>query len=741
MEQLPERNVFKRLGPPPQRSKPPRKDRPLISAEGIENIRAHIRPIPQSSSSISSSSTQVVDSTSSSSSSATRPQTSSVTSASSLKRSKNTCPSCQQDDHQRSSSSKCPKRKLSRKLLVAEKNVSYESFTIKTSFKKWLTETKLRNRIHEDVVEMSAMYIEATIALNFAVCKSVVEGIPITSEPDMLRIFQQLKQSNYNSKNAKPLDEEYKRLRTKHNRPLYESRHRTTIIQELAKQLQTAAKNCICVHMRSRIRRWMKHRFYFGFLQELTKYGRETLLTNILDDIFAGTNESDHTEEVRRAMKNDLGDADLTNLETEWWTFYKMAYQLQQYFIRNQPPPRPPPTIAVQPIKKKKRSVSMRSFSLCPLASHGLKHIRYTTDAFYELLRATDLIGTDAKSNLSDQEFLVETWSSYFNVNEFHKPSRNKTFGMTFTTNSVDASIQMLRQRRQVSTRSNDWEIIRMDFNPDEVGRYVGVDPGRIQMYNASTHEVSRTQQVEETTKSLKGSTFRDRTGAYGRQKRLHKYTYKLLNSLNDLHQNEELTSKDARNYVAYAEYRLEWFDRRQNTFGRRKIAREDWERKRRTQQELAKCANSLLGVISKQPVPPPQTIVFWGDGDRGARPGIRGVRPPCSKLFHHIKHHPKCRALLLTFEGWSTKLCATCFTLTRPYELRGQQLLPNTPKFPQSRIRVCPNCNVYGGGKIWNRDANGSRNILINVGLPLLLFNENNLMAAIPRPRTANGT
>lgn len=353
MEQLPERNVFKRLG---QRSKPPRKDRPLISAEGIENIKAHIRPIPQSSSSsISSSSTQVVDSTSSSSSSATRPQTSSVTSASSLKRSK-TCPSCQQDDHQRSSSSKCPKRKLARKLLVAEKDVIYESFTIKTSFKKWLTETTLRNRIHEDVVEMSAMYIEATIALNFEVCKSVVEGIPITSEPDMLRIFQQLKNIKYNSKNAKLLDEEYILLRTKHNRPLYESKYRTTIIQELAKQLQTAAKNCICVHMRSRIRRWMKHRFYLGFLHECTNYGRETLLKNILNDIFAGTNESDHIEEVRRAMNEDLGDADLTNLEAEWWTFYEMAYQLQQYFIKHQPPPRPPPTITVQPIEKKKKN-------------------------------------------------------------------------------------------------------------------------------------------------------------------------------------------------------------------------------------------------------------------------------------------------------------------------------------------------------------------------------------------------
>lgn len=51
------------------------------------------------------------------------------------------------------------------------------------------------------------------------------------------------------------------------------------------------------------------------------------------------------------------------------------------------------------------------------------------------------------------------------------------------------------------------------------------------------------------------------------------------MKSLNDLHQNEELTSKDARNYVTYAEYRLEWFDRIQNTFGQRKIAREDWEK------------------------------------------------------------------------------------------------------------------------------------------------------------------
>lgn len=451
MDHRPKGNVFKRLGPPSLQSIPSPRKRPLIAKEVIDKIKSHIRPIPRSSAD-SSSSTQAAGraSSSSSSSTATRPSTSSAISASGKK----TCPSCQRDDHQRSSSHKCLNRKLARKLLLTEKDVQQNSFTIKTSLKKWLTNNDLRDHIKADVAEMSAMYIEVTILLNFTICKSLVEVIEIISEPDILRMFQPLKLSKYSSKRAIVIDDEYTRLREAHSRPLYECKYRTALIQELAKQLQTAAKNCICVHMRARICRWI-NRFYFGFLHNRTKSGKETLINHILDNIFAGTSVYDNTQEVRLAMMADLGKNDFKNLQAEWWTFYNVAFKLQQYFIRNQPPP-PPPASAVGTIKKDQPAlppISMRSFSLCPLASHGLKHIHYTTDAYYNLLRATELIKTDAKSLLSEPEFLMDVWSSNFNVSQFHKPNRNKTFAMSFTTNSVDASIQMLRPQRELSTR------------------------------------------------------------------------------------------------------------------------------------------------------------------------------------------------------------------------------------------------------------------------------------------------
>lgn len=552
------------------------------------------------------------------------------------------------------------------------------------------------------------LFIEASLLFNFQVSKLLEQGGRFDAEPSFLHVFQQLKENG-----QRPIDPEYERVRRHYNVEYNRNLPLTNgLTDELAKQLQTAARNCIVVNMRARIRQWMKYRFTDEYLNHLpSRYRKMQWLNRHLDNLFHPTDSprAEAIDAVRERLAEDLEvdvDFDFGALETErWWEFYPIAFRLQQFFVA-------------------RGAEAMRSFKLCPIASHGHKHILFTARGFHELLKLLNLTKLTQFADFNTNGLPFEMAESLFNIEKWQKG--RKRYAMAFSTDGVSVGIHMQRPVPafvQSDEPLNDFQRYRMIENPEEPEQYVGVDPGRIRM--CSMFNLDATDRRNAHSTFIWGSAIRSADKTHGLHKKQHLMTRGIENDQRT-HANRVI-SKDATRYEEYTRFRLKWFIRKQKVYGRWKYTQLKWNLFMDRQKGLDLLAGDLL--YGKR------SIVFWGDGDRSVALGIRGhIRPPRARFMHAVRHHPKCIAVLLTHERYSTVKCARCLQFTRPYQLRGAQTTDPSQHFPRTRVRVCPHCTGrWGEGLVVNRDYNGAKNILMNAGLPLLDGNPNRLLQDPP--------
>jgi len=273
-------------------------------------------------------------------------------------------------------------------------NFKTETFTIKCGLNKFAKKNEiLISKINEDVLEISSLMIEVSLLFNFHYCRLLQSDSNIDEKPNFLNFFYQLKGKS-------KLDEEFQNLISV---KVYNSQHRTYLIQNAAKIFETNVKNNIIIHMYPRVKRYFKLKFPNidkKILYKILKYLFEKGAS--VDSI---SNEYLKTFRTEFKLSNEFS---FHELETSWWKYINFLFKLQTYFnqFRNLENPE-----AMQRVK---------SFNLFPIFSFGRKHILYTTDAFRELLASLQLIqNKDDRNPKIFRENAKSYWSEYFNINKF----------------------------------------------------------------------------------------------------------------------------------------------------------------------------------------------------------------------------------------------------------------------------------------------------------------------------------
>jgi transposase len=127
--------------------------------------------------------------------------------------------------------------------------------------------------------------------------------------------------------------------------------------------------------------------------------------------------------------------------------------------------------------------------------------------------------------------------------------------------------------------------------------------------------------------------------------------------------------------------------------------------------------------------------IIGWGDGC-GSRKGIKGNKSPCKELRKKIERNCKNVVLVNINEFKTTKMCSCCDKETgnvyvlKKYEKDGEEVTKRGTVYGLRRCKE-PTCRIT-----WDRDVNGSRNILKILKHILMRLKRPEHLRRNPKPR-----
>lgn len=243
-----------------------------------------------------------------------------------MSKSNGKCKECGKDDHTRRSSKKCPFHipRQKRRFLDAatQKEFKETPWTLKGGFAKFCSDPRVREKIERDVIECSALAVEASIYVHFYCTKMLRENRWPSAEQfcqnDILNFYYHLQNKSPPNQRIQR-DAEYFQLREKHGLNYYSGKHRTYLIQALAKQHQTAWMNCITVHLTDRL-----VKFGNSFIgPHLSKWEWKLRLEHelLLNQTFA-TAMSEETWNLLQALNCDI--KHMRDYKTHWWELSKL---------------------------------------------------------------------------------------------------------------------------------------------------------------------------------------------------------------------------------------------------------------------------------------------------------------------------------------------------------------------------------------------------------------------------------
>lgn len=513
-----------------------------------------------------------------------------------------------------------------------------ETVVVKRGLHSTCKHEEVYNKIQKDVNEMSSLIVESSINIHFTLMKRWQAGD-----------FSPVKFLNYyyplmlKKKSQYILDPDYEKLRG--TLPLYDSAYRSNIFVDSANQYEVIFHNNIWMHGYNRLRR------YFKFENDKKK------VYNTLAFVFntQGANEPD--EALLSRMRIDLkwNGEKLDKLQNKklFWSSMELFYNLQRYNERN----------------------GFKNFSLIPIFSHGLKHIRYDSFAFHGLLCSLGLYRGAWTTFDRDAE-----WRKYFKFPE----TDSKKFNYSLQTDGVAVSFSMKKSKTSapITTTNKSKRKKYQKHETDCFGNLekirntnydhrLGLDPGLRLLYGG----VRDGESIK-----LKNSTYQHMSGNYTRNQLLKKYT----KNYTEITQESPLLE----NYESYTKYRLAIFSQKQEIFGKRIVAR----------LKLKKfiCVEKTVHEIAKNLIPDTKdkTLVCIGSTEIAGNSPIRGyIRTPHRKLVNALRLRKA--DILLVNEFRTTKLCGNC---------KEENITSKSPH----RYQFCPNCRTC-----WNRDVNAGVNIL----------------------------
>lgn len=570
-----------------------------------------------------------------------------------------------------------------------ETAVTEEHFVVKSGLKGFCKNSKLLEKIEQDVLELSDWMVEASIYIHY-VYMGQLEVNPhqtIITKPKFIDYFYHLKAD---SKAKYEILSEYNELRCSARLQKYDGSYRSNLFISAANSYETCAMNNITVHMYSRVRKFFK------------SCAKETPSYETLDWLFTKKSKKLPDPMLIQHLKDKLQfTGNFHDLKQKWFTYIPFLYRLQRHF----------------------ETIEHKNFRLLPIFSHGRKHIRYDSFAFYQLLASMKLTTKDFSSWPKFQPHREAIWEVFFDYRKF-ETARHK-FGFSFTTDGVTASLYMSRptavtsavmevmpssfktkKKRKLSSQqdnNNDRSSINNDsVNISDYNKIIGIDPGLRLMYGMVVLDPT-TQQKQRI--KYKSSKFRHDTGALAQKRKRSKWS----RSLAKIHENMKTISVMSKDYRQFAQFHLQHLRKFQKIYKQKKFGRLKFDKHIRVEREIYR----LVGKIINNTVTPSsstlsaatpaassstnKTLIFMGD------PNISGwmrgyVRTPIRKITEYLRR-ARGVTMLNIDEFRTTKLCSNC----------PEHVPVVTSKSPH-RFQVCPNCKT-----VWNRDINAANNILQN--------------------------
>lgn len=566
-----------------------------------------------------------------------------------------TCKSCGKSDHTRKSSEKClyhnpPRRKRKLQELENSEQLEEKISTIKCALNSICKDDQIYQQIQSDVAEMSGLFCEASIYINFVLYKNWNNGIFSKSLYDCLKCFYHLM-----SKNSikYEIDADYKKLRLlKFSSYIYDSSRRQNIFVTQANLYETNFHNNLFVHAYKRIRR---------FLKQFEKDAK--IVYQTLDTLFDRKSKFVANENLINLMKihlnyNGQGFYDLKNKQ-KYINYIEFFFNLQKYNNLN----------------------GLRNFRLVPIYRFGSHHIQYDSKSLFELLRRFKKISCKFAEMSNDE------WHKWFDLKKFER--FNKTFGFSLKTDGMSVSLSMskfVQKSIEPSTKKTKIENdqvkniqnlmnIRRNLQNGKYKQFIGLDPGHRLILGG----IAKNPENDRSLIKISSKKYHHLSGFFNRNYKQKKWTKEIDESSKN--------TIASFYYIDFTNHILEHFAMKQLIYSQRKITRLKFKTFMCREKAASTIAKEIVGKYKHK------SLIILGDTETSSDSIIRGyIRTPNKILTKHISQFAD---VLRINEFRTTKLCSTCHEVA------------NTSKSPH-RYQFCQKCNI-----VWNRDVNAGNNML----------------------------
>lgn len=496
-----------------------------------------------------------------------------------------------------------------------------EVFTVKATLVKYCSNAAVIQKFRDDVAEMSSLFVEASVYINFCLYRDWANGVFPTEPYDFLPFYYDLL---HGSKSKYDLDLEYASLRNTHlaqEHRLYDRRYRSNLFVAEAAQFATIFHNNLWMHAYNRLRT-----FFYRFTSD------KAMVYQTLDYLF--TEDSTHqpsplliaNAQLYLDYDTDMRFYDIT-AKDKYHKYIEFYYRLLQFNLRN----------------------NIKTFKLVPILKHGAHHCQYDSLAFHSLLSSLKLIqGT--RSDMPNSE-----WFKYFGkCRELERAGRT-SFGFSIKTDGESVSFSMNRyvpkrasqpdakkrkEEEQEEDKMNNAQTIQNVR--ERGGRYtnvVGLDSGLKLMFGGIRYRV-----CDGTRETIKISSrhYHHLAGKNVREERRKRII--------GVEANSTVAPSD---YLPYTIHRLREFRAKQAAYSQRPITKMKFEKFRQTERAAKTVAHQIVGggkseLRRKQQLrnlehrssDNHRTLVLLGDATVAANSPMRGyIRTPNKKIVKHLSN------------------------------------------------------------------------------------------------------
>lgn len=313
---------------------------------------------------------------------------------------------------------------------------------MKCALKKYCLSDKLYERIQKDVLEMSAMAVEASRYIHWDLMRKFNDGIFPQQKIDFSYYFKAL---CHQDRVIYVLDPEYSQLRG--DLPLYDCSIRSNIREHLINQYDTVFNNNLKTHAFNRLRKFFAK---FGRLNDQGQFinFKYNDMRDTLGYLFYYETDSVPDPQLLQLMTDNLGwnGEKLHDIDSDRnYKHIEIFYRLQRFNETNR----------------------FKNFKLIPQFHFGAIHIRYDTQAMFHVLNSMKLIKKGSEDVSNEQKKKSNWRRDYYQNNEnarrrmwlsvFKPPETNKKkFNYSICTDGVAVSFAMEIENKKPQVANSD---------------------------------------------------------------------------------------------------------------------------------------------------------------------------------------------------------------------------------------------------------------------------------------------